>query len=124
MLVVKVILLTNIAQPVSRLIDQHTLTRTSHEVSMPMNIPRIVHPRHNFVQEIPHLIIGAIGAELGDPDGQTIGEFACGVDVVFEVLGVARPAVPGRLVVSTIESRKSGRNRDLHRMGEKLTSGD
>lgn len=38
MYVVKVVLISDITQPISRLIDQHARTRSSHEVAVPMDV--------------------------------------------------------------------------------------
>lgn len=83
----KVEFLANIAQPISRIVNQHTLPRSRHEIRVPMDILRIVHPWHHVVQKGPDLVVGTFGAELGDPDGEAVGDFASVGDVVFEILG-------------------------------------
>lgn len=106
MQVIQIEFLANLAKPVARLIDQHTLTGSGHEVRISMDILRLVHPRHHFIQETSHLVVSSIGAKLGYPDGETLGEFAGGVDVVFEVLGVTGRAVPVGSIISTTERQE------------------
>jgi hypothetical protein len=94
MLVEVVILFANVAQPVTRIVDQHTLARTRHEVRVPMDISRVIHPRHHVVQESSHFIVGTFSAEFSDPDGKAFCEFASFADVVLEVLNVGGGVVP------------------------------
>jgi len=95
MLMKKRKLLPDITQPITRIVDQHAFTRSRHEIRVPMYILRVIHPRHDVVQKSSDLVVGAFGAEFGDPDGEALGDFARVGDVVFEVLGgVGEGVVP------------------------------
>jgi hypothetical protein len=94
MLVEVVVLFANVAQPVTHIINRHTLARTRHEVRVPMDISRFIHPRYHIVQESSHFIVGTFGAEFSDPDGKAFCDFASFADVVFEVLDVGGGVVP------------------------------
>ena len=88
-------LLPDITQPITRIVNQHALSRSRHEIRVPVDILRVIHPRHDVVEEGPDLVVGTFGAELGDPDGEAFGDFARVGDVVFEVLrGVGDGVLP------------------------------
>ena len=80
-------LLSNVTQPITRIVDQHALARSSHKVRVPVDILRVIHPRHDVIEESPDLVVGTLGAELGDPDREAFRDFTRVGDVVFEVLG-------------------------------------
>jgi hypothetical protein len=89
-------ILSHLTQTRTAVVNQETIALGGHEVSIAMNIARLVQPRKHFVQESGDLLVRAASLELRDPDRAASSNFACLVDVGFEVVNVEGGVVPGK----------------------------
>ena len=93
---VKSEILSHPTQARTAVIDQESIAFGGHEVRISMDIARLVQPRQYLVQKSGDLVVRATSLEFSDPDRATSSNFACFVDVGFEVRRVEGGVIPGK----------------------------
>ena len=87
-------ILSHLTQTRTAVVDQETIALGGHEVRIAMNVARLVQPRKHLIQKSGDLLVRAASLELRDPDRAAASNFACLVDVGFEVGDVEGGVVP------------------------------
>jgi hypothetical protein len=89
-------ILSHLTQTRTAVVNQESVALGGHEVSIAMDVVRLVQPRKHLVQKSGNLFVRAASLELRDPDRPASSNFTCLVDVGFEVVHVEGGVVPGK----------------------------
>lgn len=85
---------SDVAETLTFVVDQESVTLGCHEVRVSVNITGHIEPRKNLIKESLDLVVRAVGLELGDPDRATGGDLTSVFNVLLEICGIGSVVVP------------------------------